>query len=61
MINALRALQRQFDPQTAAMEAGRGQQFKALMISGRAGGLMALLSTHPPLEERIARLESVRS
>jgi heat shock protein HtpX len=26
-------------------------------ISGKPGGLMALLSTHPPLEERIQRLE----
>ena len=60
MIDALKALQRQFDPQAAAVEAGRGQQFKALMISGRKSGLVALLSTHPPLEERIARLEAAR-
>jgi heat shock protein HtpX len=57
MIDALRALQRQFDPQVAAAEAHRAQSFQSLKISGRAGGLMALLSTHPPLEERIARLE----
>lgn len=29
----------------------------AFKISGRRGGLMAMFSTHPPLEERIARLE----
>ena len=31
--------------------------FQALQISGKSGGIMALLATHPPIEERIARLE----
>lgn len=61
MIDALKALQRAFDPRAAALEASRGQQFKALMISGRSRGLLALLSTHPPLEDRIARLEAFPS
>jgi len=30
---------------------------QALQISGNSGGFMALLATHPPIEERIARLE----
>lgn len=30
----------------------------AFKISSRPGGLMSLLSTHPPLEERIARLKA---
>jgi heat shock protein HtpX len=30
---------------------------QALQISGKTGGFMALLATHPPIEERIARLE----
>jgi heat shock protein HtpX len=57
MINALRALARLHDPEVAAAEAQRGQAFQSLKISGRAGGLLALLATHPPIEERIARLE----
>jgi heat shock protein HtpX len=30
---------------------------QALQISGKSGGFLALLASHPPLEERIARLE----
>jgi len=41
----------------AAAEAQRAQAFQSLKISGHPGGLMALFATHPPLEERIARLE----
>ena len=59
MISALRALQ-------AVHEAGADQaaaqqpSFQALMISGKTGGLMGLLfADHPPLEERIARLEQL--
>jgi heat shock protein HtpX len=57
MIDALRALARMHDPQLATAEAQRGQAFQAFKISGHAGGLMALFSTHPPLAERIAQLE----
>ncbi|HEY5480503.1 MAG TPA: protease HtpX [Verrucomicrobiae bacterium] len=57
MINALRALGRLHDPEVAAAEASRTQAFRSLKISGQAGGLMALLATHPPIERRIARLE----
>jgi heat shock protein HtpX len=57
MINALRALRRLHDPEVAAAEASRTQAFRSLKISGHAGGLMALLATHPPIERRIARLE----
>jgi len=58
MINALRALGRLNSPEIAAAEAQRGQAFQALKISGHPGGFMALFATHPPIEERIARLES---
>jgi len=30
---------------------------QALQISGKSGGFLALLASHPPIEERIARLE----
>jgi heat shock protein HtpX len=57
MIDALRALQRLHDPEALAAEAQQHQAFQALKISGPRGGMMALFATHPPLEERIARLE----
>jgi heat shock protein HtpX len=58
MINALRALRRLYDPDLAAAEARRAQAFQSLKISGRRSGFFALVATtHPPLEERIARLE----
>ncbi len=57
MIDALRALGRLYVPEVAAAEAQRAQAFQSLKISGHPGGLMALFATHPPLEERIARLE----
>lgn len=58
MVSALRALQRMHEPALAAAEAQRAQSFQSMKISGHRGGLMALFSTHPPLEARIARLES---
>jgi heat shock protein HtpX len=57
MINALHALARLHNPEVAAAEAHRAQAFQSLKISGQSSGLMALLATHPPIEERIARLE----
>jgi heat shock protein HtpX len=57
MINALRALRRLHDPQLAAVEAKHAQAFQSLKISGQPRGWLALLATHPPLEQRIARLE----
>jgi Zn-dependent protease with chaperone function len=40
----------------AAAEAHRAPAFQALKISG-TGGFMSLFASHPPIEERIARLE----
>lgn len=38
----------------------RGQALEAFKITGRKGGLAALLSTHPPLEDRIKALQTGR-
>jgi heat shock protein HtpX len=57
MIGALRALQRLYDPETVQAAAQEHQAFQALMISGPRGGILRLFASHPPLEERIARLE----
>jgi len=57
MIGALRGLKRLYNPEVAAAEAQHAQSFQTLKISGHRSGFAALFSTHPPLEERIARLE----
>jgi heat shock protein HtpX len=54
MVGALRVLQRVYE---GGSEDPRGAALSTLKISGH-GGLFALLATHPPLEERIARLEA---
>lgn len=54
MIGALQVLQRAYG---RAPEDERGAALATLKINHR-GGLFALLSTHPPLEERIARLQA---
>lgn len=58
MIGALQSLQRVFgkdtDPEAPAASLA------TLKISGKPSGFMALLSTHPPLEQRIARLQQLR-
>lgn len=58
MIGALEALRRLHDPEIAAAEAQHAQSFQSLKISGGKSGLAALFSTHPPIEQRIARLAS---
>ncbi len=57
MINALRALARLNDPEVVAAEAQQHQTFQSLKIAGPRSGLAMLFATHPPIEERIARLE----
>lgn len=56
MIDALRALQRVYEPHD--LPAG---EFAAFGISGNIGeGVKRLLASHPPLEERIAALQNAR-
>lgn len=60
MIGMLRGLQRLHEQPLNLEAAGTNSMgFEALKISGKSGGLMAIFSTHPPLEERIAHLESL--
>jgi heat shock protein HtpX len=59
MAGALRALQRVYEQQAHPQPAeGQSAAFQSLKISGRSSGLMQLFATHPPLEQRIARLEA---
>ncbi len=57
MVAALKALQRNMSAQLADPEAEK-PALATLKISGRRGGFLALFSTHPALEDRIARLEN---
>ena len=57
MISSLRALQRLHDPELAAAEAQHAQAFQSLKIAGEPSRFLVLFATHPPLEQRIARLE----
>ena len=57
MIGALRALQRYHDHAAAGDSSASVQTLK---ISSPPGGMMRLFMSHPPLEERIARLEQGR-
>ena len=57
MISALKRLQA-IHEQGADMAGPQQPAFQALKISGKTGTFMALFATHPPLEERIARLEN---
>jgi heat shock protein HtpX len=56
MISALQALQRTYDRAPQGEEEEHAS-IKTLKISGKRAGFAALLSTHPPLEARIARLQ----
>jgi heat shock protein HtpX len=58
MANALRALQRVYGMQAEPEQKSAASAFQSLKISGKSKGLMHLFATHPPLEVRIARLES---
>ena len=54
MIGALRALQRAYD----VVDPKRNAAIETMQISGRGSGLMRFFSSHPPLEQRIERLQN---
>ena len=56
MVAALQALERNFTSLQANKEKAT-PSVATMKISGKSGGLMALLSTHPPLQERIRQLQ----
>ena len=51
MINALKRIQAAHEPEN------KKEKVAAFGISGKRGGIMRLFMTHPPLEERIERLQ----
>jgi heat shock protein HtpX len=55
MISALRAIDRWVN--RAQFEYSTQDALATMKISGQAGGVMSLFSTHPPIEARIAALE----
>jgi heat shock protein HtpX len=57
MISALKAL-KSIHEAGADIAGDQQPAFQALKISGRTGGFAALFASHPPIEERIARLEN---
>lgn len=62
MIKALQRLQGAYGNPAAVQAAQKQTAFSSLKISGKSGSSLAkLLSTHPPLEERIRRLQGGRS
>jgi heat shock protein HtpX len=56
MIGALEALRRTYE----YVDPSEQPAVQTLKIAGRPTGLLALFASHPPLEERIARLQSGR-
>ncbi len=60
MIAALQRLQMIHETPVGQYSEQSSPAMQSLKISGKSGGLMALFSTHPPLEQRIARLRGAR-
>lgn len=57
MISALKTL-KSIHEAGADISGKQQPAFQALKISGQTGGFLALFASHPPLDERIARLEN---
>ncbi|HEY1409747.1 MAG TPA: protease HtpX [Promineifilum sp.] len=59
MISALRAIDRWVAQNH--FEPAQQDALATMKISGRTGGIMSLLATHPPIEDRIAALQRLRA
>ncbi len=59
MIAALESLKKMKEIQDPEMQKAAFQAFK--ISTPKKGGIMSLFASHPPLEERIARLQQMRS
>lgn len=59
MIAALESLKKMKDIQDPEMQKAAFQAFK--ISTPKKGGILRLFASHPPLEERIARLQQMRS
>jgi heat shock protein HtpX len=59
LTNALRKMERAAEQTPMKANPATAQMFIVNPLSG--GGLLKLFSTHPPMEQRIARLEAMRS
>ncbi|MCX6126032.1 MAG: protease HtpX [Proteobacteria bacterium] len=57
MISALQRLNALYGREVQSEHPDGDRALAAFKISGKYGGIFALLSTHPPLEDRIARLQ----
>jgi heat shock protein HtpX len=58
MTSALEALQSFYNPETLEIETERAPSLAAMKISGKKKGF-SVFATHPPLEDRIAKLKSI--
>ena len=59
LTNALRKMERAAEQIPMNANPATAQMFIVNPLSG--GGLLKLFNTHPPIEQRIARLEAMRS
>ncbi|KIE59113.1 protease HtpX [Methylacidiphilum kamchatkense Kam1] len=58
MLSALKKLKQIMEGESAFIDE-RAPALNTFKINGRPGGILALLATHPPLEERIKALENL--